>query len=111
MAKTKEHIFQGVQFARQNVMRLIIRNTGHDFMGRSVGWGALVINTHSFKKVTFTNKWTGPGDYRGGAVTVGSGVQGRELLRLANKQNPPLSVVVGECPVCHYSNRHILARC
>jgi hypothetical protein len=26
-------------------------------------------------------------------------VQGRELLRLAHAQKPPLAVVVGECPV------------
>lgn len=27
----------GVKFARKHNLRLIIRNTGHDFMGRSVG--------------------------------------------------------------------------
>lgn len=27
----------GVNFARKHNMRLIVRNTGHDFMGRSVG--------------------------------------------------------------------------
>jgi hypothetical protein len=99
MAKKKEHIRAGVQFAKLYGMRLIIRNTGHDFLGRSTGWGSLIINTHDFKGVSFTNKWKGPGEYKGSAVTVGAGVQGRELLRLAHAQSPPLSVVVGECPV------------
>lgn len=27
----------GVKFARKHNLRLIVRNTGHDFMGRSVG--------------------------------------------------------------------------
>lgn len=49
MAKTREHIQAGINFARMNNVRLIIRNTGHDFMGRSTGYSALAINTHSFK--------------------------------------------------------------
>lgn len=99
IAKTHAHIRTGVLFAKNNGLRLVLRNTGHDFLGRSVGWGSLVINVHSFKEVTFTDKWDGPGDYKGSAVTVGAGVQGRELLRLAHAQKPPLAVVVGECPV------------
>lgn len=33
-AQTKEHIQAGVNFARENNIRLIIRNTGHDFIGK-----------------------------------------------------------------------------
>jgi len=99
MAKTVQHIKAGVDFARDNNLRLVIRNTGHDFMGRSTGYGALVINTHSFKDVKFVKEYTGPGDWRGGAVTVGAGIQVRELYRLANVQTPPVVVVGGECPV------------
>jgi hypothetical protein len=32
MAKTVEHIQAGVNFARERNLRLVIRNTGHDFM-------------------------------------------------------------------------------
>ena len=99
LAKTKEHIKSGVDFARENNLRLVIRNTGHDFLGRSTGYGALVINTHSFKDVAFTTKYTGPGGYQGGAVKVGAGIQLRELYRLANKRSPPVVVIGGECPV------------
>lgn len=38
MAKTAAHIKAGVDFARENNVRLLIRNTGHDFMGRSTGY-------------------------------------------------------------------------
>lgn len=100
LAKTREHIKYTIDFARKNNLRLSIRNTGHDFMGRSTGWGSLVLNTHAFKDVSFVKKYTGPGTWRGRAVTVGAGIQGRELLRLANKQSPPQVVVTGECPVC-----------
>jgi hypothetical protein len=33
-AHTKEHVQAGVSFARENNIRLIIRNTGHDFIGK-----------------------------------------------------------------------------
>jgi hypothetical protein len=64
----------------------------------------LVINIHSFQEVTSTDAWEGPGDYNSRAVTIGAGVQGRSLLRQAHAQNPPLTVVVGECPVCASSH-------
>lgn len=98
-AKTREHIKAGVDFARENNLRLIIRNTGHDFIGRSTGWGSLVINTHSFQDVEFTTEYEGPGNYTGGAVTIGAGVQARALLTEAHAQDPPVVVVTGECPV------------
>lgn len=100
LAKTYEHVKAGVDFARTHDLRLVIRNTGHDFLGRSTGWGALVINTHGFKDATFISSYTGPGDYHGSAVIVGAGIQGGELLKLGSAQDPPMTVVVGECSVC-----------
>ncbi|KAI1646707.1 FAD-binding domain-containing protein [Daldinia loculata] len=97
-AQSKDHIKAGVDFARENNLRLIIRNTGHDFIGRSTGWGALIINTHSFQDIEFTTEYSGPGDYKGGAVTIGAGVQGRALLTRAHAQNPPVTALTGECP-------------
>ncbi|KAG8160883.1 hypothetical protein KVR01_009147 [Diaporthe batatas] len=96
-AKRYDHVKAGVDFARTHDLRLVIRNTGHDFLGRSTGWGALIINTHSFKNATFTKSYEGPGDYHGSAVTVGAGIQGLELLKLGSAQSPPVTVVVGEC--------------
>lgn len=99
MAKSKEHVKAGVDFARENDIRLIIRNTGHDFMGRSIGFGALAINTHGFKDVEFVENYSGPGGWDGGAVKIGAGVQAAELYALAFEQTPPVVVVGGECPV------------
>ncbi|KAF2004791.1 isoamyl alcohol oxidase [Amniculicola lignicola CBS 123094] len=107
MAKAKEHIKAGVDFARENNLRLVIRNTGHDFMGRSTGFGSLAINTHSFKSVAFTKNYTGPGTYKGGAVTAGAGIQVRELYRLANQQSPKVVVVGGECPTVGVAGGYI----
>lgn len=107
MAKTGAHIKAGVDFARTNNVRLLIRNTGHDFMGRSTGFGSLAINTHSFKTVTFVKNYTGGGGYTGSAVTVGAGVQVRELYKLANAQSPKVVVVGGECPTVGLAGGYI----
>ncbi|KAI2613369.1 FAD-binding domain-containing protein [Hypoxylon sp. NC1633] len=97
LAQTRDHIKAGLDFARQNNLRVIIRNTGHDFIGRSTGWGALIINTHGFQDIEFTTKYDGPGNYDGGAVTIGAGVQALTLLTQANAQVPPVAVITGEC--------------
>jgi len=104
-AKTVAHIQAGINFARDNNLRLVIRNTGHDFFGRSVGWGALVINTHSFKDIATTNSWNGgPGGYSGSAVTVGAGVQAIFALQKLHSLNPPKIMVTGECNVSGCQN-------
>lgn len=102
VAKEPGHVKAGIDFARTHNLRLTIRNTGHDWFGRSTGWGALVINTHTFQNISIIDDYSGPGNYTGAAVTIGAGVQGRELLRQINKHQPPLSVAVGECPVCQH---------
>jgi len=107
VATRKEQIKAGVDFARAHNLRLIIRNTGHDFMGRSTGYGSLIINTHSFKEVSFTSKYTGPGSWTGSAATVGAGVQGRELYRQAFAQSPKVVIVGGECPTVGWAGGYI----
>jgi hypothetical protein len=111
MAKTVAHIQAGINFARENNLRLIIRNTGHDFLGRSVGWGSLVINTHSFQNIKFTNSWRGACNYTGAAVTVGAGVQAFQVLKQANALKPPKIMVTGECAVSSFPSRWICDRC
>lgn len=107
MATENDHVKAGIDFAQEKNVHLAVRNTGHDFMGRSIAAGSLTINTHSFKEKTIISSWSGPGDYNGGAVKVGAGVQGRELYRFLNQQNPPVVVVGGECPTVGFSGGYI----
>jgi hypothetical protein len=98
MATKAQHVKAGIDFARRNNLRLIVRNTGHDFVGRSTGFGSLVINTHSFQQIDWIDAYRGPGGYKGGAVTIGAGVQGQTILAAGHARSPPLVVVTGECP-------------
>lgn len=76
-------------------------------MGRSTGYGSLIINTHSFRDTKFVKKYEGPGNWTGSAAIVGAGVQGRELYRQAFAQEPKVVIVGGECPVSDKKSRDL----
>lgn len=85
-----------VNFARALNLRLVIRNTGHDYNGRSVGKGALSIWTHGLKEIQYVQDYKSSA-YSGPIFKVGAGVQGFELLQAADKYGA--SAVTGICPV------------
>ncbi|GAW17838.1 hypothetical protein ANO14919_073050 [Xylariales sp. No.14919] len=90
---SSEDAVAAVKFASQNNIRLTIKNTGHDYLGRSTGQGSLALWTHNLKDVSFINYTDG--GYSGPAVRVGAGVQGSELLAKAAAVG--YRVIVGEC--------------
>ncbi|KAJ0109699.1 hypothetical protein J7T55_014261 [Diaporthe amygdali] len=83
-----------IAFAKKNDIRFVIRNTGHDYLGRSTGAGSLSVWTHYLKDIEFLN-WN-DANYTGSAVKVGAGVQGYEILAATKAKG--LVVVGGECP-------------
>lgn len=83
-----------ISFAREHNIRLVIRNTGHDYMGKSTGAGALALWTHHIKDITIFD-FESP-DYTGKAMKVGAGVQAGEAQDAANAQG--YIVVEGNCP-------------
>ena len=54
-----------IRFADENNIRLVIRNTAHDYVGRSTGAGALAIWTHYLQGVE-VKEWS-DADYSGKA--------------------------------------------
>ncbi len=72
----------GVKFARDNNIRLVIKNTGHDILGRSTGQGSLALWTHYLKDSNFFQYASD--DYSGPAVRVGAGFQVQELYEAAS---------------------------
>jgi FAD/FMN-containing dehydrogenase len=89
-----EDIAATLAFAKERNIRFVIRNTGHDYLGRSTGAGALSVWTHHLKDTKVLD-WSDQ-HYSGKALKVGAGVQGFEALAAANKAG--LVVVTGECP-------------
>ncbi|KAI1102380.1 FAD-binding domain-containing protein [Jackrogersella minutella] len=82
-----------VNFARNLNLRLVIKNTGHDFSAKSVGMGALSIWTHNLKQIKFFQNYQ-QGHYRGPAFKLGTGVQAFEAYEAARKYG--VTVVGGE---------------
>ncbi|KAF8884746.1 hypothetical protein CPB84DRAFT_1816937 [Gymnopilus junonius] len=80
-----------VKFANRNNLRLVIKNTGHDYLGRSAGKGGFMLWTHSLKEMTYSSSFIPDGAPSNGtevfnAVTFGAGVQWFEAYAFAHQQ-------------------------
>ncbi|KAL4801864.1 FAD binding domain-containing protein [Aspergillus unguis] len=100
-ATTVAQIQLGVNFARNSGVRLVVKNTGHDFSGKSGGAGSLSIWTHSLKGIRYIERYSAPGTaWTGAAFRLGSGVQAYDIYKAAHEHG--LMVVGGEGQVCGY---------
>ncbi|KAH8660530.1 FAD-binding, type 2 [Xylariales sp. PMI_506] len=84
----------GIKFAQEKNIRLTIKNTGHDYIGRSTGRGSLALWTHNLKNIEFFT-YHGP-QYNGQALKAGAGVQFFEAYTSAAQRG--LRVTGGYCP-------------
>ncbi|KAK3484843.1 uncharacterized protein B0T23DRAFT_327690 [Neurospora hispaniola] len=83
-----------INFARNLNLRLVVKNTGHDFLGKSTGYGALSIWTHNLKKLEYIKSIKTP-SYSGPAFTIGAGIEVKELYEAANKHD--VTAIGGDC--------------
>ncbi|KAK8062937.1 hypothetical protein PG997_015034 [Apiospora hydei] len=88
-----EDVVATIKFARERNIRFLVRNTGHDFFGRSTGAGAIAAWTHHLKDITKLD-WRDE-TYQGPALKLGAGVQGIDALAAAKDEG--LVVVAGYC--------------
>ena len=85
----------GLAFASAHNLKVAIKASGHDFLGRSTARGSLLIWTHYLRNISFTDSFTisdgsdshGSVKDLGPAVTVGSGVPLNVLYEETKKQN------------------------
>ncbi|KAF7378506.1 Fad binding domain protein [Mycena sanguinolenta] len=83
-------------FVKQHNIRFVVKGTGHDYMGRSTGTGAVSVWMHNLKDVTYIPHFQSA-HYTGPAFTVQPGVLGFDVATAAH--NKGLVVVGGECTV------------
>ncbi|KAI1370300.1 FAD binding domain-containing protein [Hypoxylon crocopeplum] len=96
-ATTTQHVQAALRFVQRHNIRLVIRNTGHDYLGKSTGAHALAIWTHHFKSIDLIEQYRDPSsDYEGPALKVGAGVEGAEIYQFAHDHG--LMAVAGNCP-------------
>ncbi|KAL3462187.1 FAD-binding domain-containing protein [Aspergillus heterothallicus] len=89
-ATSEDDVVAGIRFAKENNVRLVIKNTGHDIVGRSQGYGSLSIwikhikdgicfQEHYVSSVSCQSNWTGS------ALAVGGGYVWDEVYAEAAK--------------------------
>ncbi|KAG9195233.1 hypothetical protein G6011_00353 [Alternaria panax] len=57
---TVRHIQLAVNFARNKNIRVVVKNSGHDFNGKSIGGASLSVWTHNLKGMTYDSNYTSP---------------------------------------------------
>lgn len=82
-ASSPVHIQAGVLFARTHNLKVVVKSTGHDFLGRSTAKNSFLLWTRNLRNITFHESFKVGGRDMGSAVTVGSGVPLTMLYRAA----------------------------
>lgn len=82
-------------FAKKHHIRLVIRNTGHDYNGKSTGAGALAVWTQNLKSIELLEEYSRPW-YKGRALKIDAGVSVNEAYKFADAHQA--TVVGGNCP-------------
>nr|UYO77233.1 FAD-dependent isoamyl alcohol oxidase [Trichoderma psychrophilum] len=88
-------IVSAIAFAKQHNVRIVIKNTGHDYLGRSTGKGSLSLWTHNLKSTKYIPSYRSS-YYTGPAAKLGAGIEGWEAYTLANQTGHRM--VGGTCP-------------
>ncbi|KAJ5788017.1 FAD-binding domain-containing protein [Penicillium paradoxum] len=90
-----DDIKTSLEFANKHNVRIVIKNTGHDYLGRSTGKGGLSLWTHNLKSTEFIARYESS-HYNGPAMKLGAGVQGFEAYAAADAVGH--RIVGGACP-------------
>lgn len=94
---TAQHVIAGFDFARQHNIRLVVKTTGHDFMGKSTGKGALSLWMYNLEDKAIIHSYSNPNStYTGPAAKLGAGVIAGEADEFVGAAG--YRVVTGECP-------------
>jgi hypothetical protein len=86
-----------VSWAAEKNIRLVVKNTGHSFAGRSTGFGSISIWTHNLKDFEFHEDWSPESCTASNstvpqmAATFGAGIQDREAYALTHEHGVVVS--------------------
>ncbi|KAJ7890882.1 FAD-binding domain-containing protein [Mycena olivaceomarginata] len=85
-ADTVEDVQAAVKFASANNLRVVVKSSGHDYLGRSTAPNSLLIHMANLTDVVFTDAFVVGGENLGSAVTVGPGVPLRDIYQQTKAQ-------------------------
>ena len=86
-AESPQDVAAAVNFAREHGVRLVVKGTGHDYLGRSNAPDSLLIWTHNMRDVTVHDAFTITGGTGEGvpAISVGAGTRWLEAYVAATQ--------------------------
>ncbi|KAJ7707323.1 FAD-binding domain-containing protein [Mycena rosella] len=85
---TAADVIAAFNFSRKTSIPLVIKNTGHDYKGRSSAPGSLALWTHNLKNITYSTDFVPEGCSKSSpALTVGAGVQWQQAYQFADTHN------------------------
>lgn len=91
VVQNARHIQEAVRFARRHNIRLAVKNSGHDFLGRSAAPNSLQILTNRMKGLQTVDDFVPKGAPKhtgeGPAVTLDAGISLQEMYAALAKQN------------------------
>jgi FAD/FMN-containing dehydrogenase len=93
--RSAEDVRAGIEFSREHNIRLVIKNTGHDYAGKSTAKGGLSLWTHNLNSTQFIPTYESS-YYTGPAIKLGAGIQGFGAYAAANATGH--RIVGGVCP-------------
>ncbi|KAF7340731.1 FAD-binding domain-containing protein [Mycena sanguinolenta] len=98
-AQSAADIQAAVKFASRNNLRLVVKSSGHDVLGRSTAPSSLLIRTTGLQNISMTDTFLVGKQNMGPAVTVGSGVRTQTLYQ-ETKKNGKIVVAPTAATVC-----------
>ncbi|EGX93039.1 isoamyl alcohol oxidase, putative [Cordyceps militaris CM01] len=93
--RSVDDVRAGLEFVQRHNIRLVIKNSGHDFNGQSTGKGALALWMHNYNKTRLIKEFASS-YYNGPALEVQTGAEGGVAAAYANDHG--YTVVSGACP-------------
>ncbi|KAK1766009.1 hypothetical protein QBC33DRAFT_123457 [Phialemonium atrogriseum] len=90
-----DDVVAGISFSKKKNIRLVIKNTGHDVLGKSTGKGGLSLWTFNMKSTEIIPSYSSS-YYKGPAIKLGAGTMAEEAYVVADSAGYRL--VGGSCP-------------
>ncbi|KAJ6525447.1 FAD-binding domain-containing protein [Mycena vulgaris] len=96
-ATSVKDIQKALEFAHAKNLKVHVKNTGHDFLGRGLGPGSLMIWTHKFKFLEFSRDFVYSTGQKSGfpTITVGPGIQWVDAYAFAAANNVAIAGGIG----------------
>ncbi|PTB81770.1 FAD-binding domain-containing protein [Trichoderma longibrachiatum ATCC 18648] len=98
-AETPADITATLAFTKKHGIRIVVKNTGHDYLGRSAAANTLGLRTHNMKNIAFKSSFTArncSASNRQNIGIIGAGVVAEEALGFFDKHG--MMATVGGCP-------------